>query len=212
MVTIAEYESILRPDRKHNYTKARCLTALSMYSALGYPWTTAHDLRAALGMPHSLLTLLGRWVDFKYIKRRGDPGYYEYCLAQKGRAWLESLSAWWPEYKHRVPIEADQRVAAVDGVRRTVAEASGIVVWWAQYSHGQAWNIHSIRGPFLTADDYQYHRQRVAMDNLRLLFNSDYLLEGRDAMSALTIIDKLGMPPGRRLIERMVEVGLLTWG
>lgn len=213
MVTIAENRSIFSLPNKRNAVKAVVLTTLSMYAALGYPWTTGSDLRSALSMPHSLLTLLGKWVRLGYIKRRGDSGYYEYCLTSKGRAWVRSLVLWWPEYKIHVSVAEPDRILAIEDLGRTVAARSGVVVWWGQYAGGIAWNIHSIRGPFLTGSDYSVIGRRVPVDSLHTIFDTDYLIEVPDVMSALGFIsDKLGMPPGRAMIEAMVTAGLLTWG
>ena len=209
---IMESESIFLPTSPRNLTKALALSALHMYSVLGLPWTTSGDLRASLDLPRSLLTLLQRWQSWGYIDRAGASGYFEYRIAQKGKDWLRDLVVWWPEIKHRIPVAEDERLAAVDGVRRHVAALSRITIWWGSYSGGVAWNIHSIKGPFLAGSDYQYHRQRVDMDELQSLFDTDYLAETSDAMGALAFIsDKLDMPPGRAMIEAMVAGGQLEW-
>ena len=211
---IAELRTTFSPPSPRNTTKAMVLMGLDLYSQLGKPWATSGDLWLSLGLQRSVLTLLARWQAWGYIDRAGIPGSYSYRIAKKGRAWLESLPQWWPEIKRGIPVEADLRLAAIDSCRLHVAESIAITVWTGHaYGRGYVADVHTIRAPFFEAGDYSYIGKRVPLSDLGLLLESDYLVEAKDALQAVNIVcDKLGLPVGRPMLDKMVEVGLLTWG
>lgn len=83
----------------HNRVKAKCLTELYHLKEAGeYKTETARELATVTGVNlNSLMVLLIRWNEWRYVRCDKSGPVKRYSLGSKGLAWLERWAAIIPD-------------------------------------------------------------------------------------------------------------------